>query len=170
MSLLKSEKQAEFTRLFEKYRLVVYRQAFRMTGSVWYAEEAVQEVFLRVWVYREKLVSIRNMRSWLFIVANHIVFNQLAKLSREKRIVAVCRHNIYTDLSDPMIPFKCRQLLAEAESKLTPRQKQIYHKAHVKGLSKKEIARDLNLSEFTISNHIKTSAFMVRNHILMRLK
>jgi len=159
-----------FTKLYNEYRVLVYEQVMRMTRSAWHAEEIVQEVFMRAWLYRNKIAAIRDIKSWLFIVTKRIIIDYVVKLSREKNFLSTYKRNAPVTNYDALVPFKCRQLLSEAEQQLSARQKQVYDMKFIKRLHQKEIARQLNISEFTAIHHIKTSASIVKNHILMRLE
>ena len=160
-----------FTSLYNNYQNFVWQQVFSMTRSAWHADEIVQEVFMRVWIHREKLAGIKNIKSWLFIVTRRIVFDYVVRLSRKKHFLATYKRNASeSNNDDALLLVKCRRLLAEAEQQLSPRQKQVYHLSHVKGIPKKQIAEILSISEFTAINHIKKSNFIVKSYVMARLE
>lgn len=167
---MKTPTYKAFTAIFEQHRLSVYNQAYRMTRSRWHAEEIVQEVFFKVWIHRNKIEEIRDIQSWLFIITRHLVFDYIVKISEERKFLATCKKSSSIHNSDALLPSKCRQLLMEAEKLLTPRQKQVYHMKRVEGLHNKDIARILNISEFTAKYHSNKSASIVKKHILTSLE
>lgn len=163
--------QEHFTDLFETHRAAVYQQVLRMTRSGWHAEEIVQDVFMRAWIHRDKWEAIADMRAWLFIITKRRVFDYVVKRSKEKSFYAVySRGEGMSQASDVLLPFQCCQLLSEAEQQLSPRQKEVYYMKHMKGVGQKEIARCLNISEFTAIRHIKSSISIVRKHVLLKLE
>ncbi len=50
-------------------------------------------------------------------------------------------------------------------SKVTPRQKEIFLLSREEGLSHKEIAQKLNISESTVNNHLVTTLKYLKSHI-----
>ena len=159
----------EFNELYHQYKDFVYQTAYRMTRSRYHAEETVQEVFARAWRHRVKLSVIADKKSWLFIITKRIVFDYVVKLSKEKKFLSTYNRNAFPDHSEALLPLKCRQLLAAAEQRLTPRQRQVFYMRQAQRLSKSEIARRLNISEATAVHHLKTSARIVKHHIWQKL-
>lgn len=160
-----------YTELFKKLSPVVYQQVIGMTGSTWHAEEIVQEVFMKAWIHREKLTGIENINSWFFIVTKRMVFNYVMKRSREKKFFTSYQQAPgLTYAEDSLLPEKCRRLLAEAEKKLTPRQKEVYYLKYIKGMKQEQIADCLHISKFTALHHIKDSVSIVREYVLMKLE
>jgi RNA polymerase sigma-70 factor (ECF subfamily) len=142
-----------------------------MTRSQWHAEEIVQEVFMRVWIHRSKIHSIKDIKSWLYIITKRIVFDYVVRLSKERNFLSMYKRSenvSYTD--DALLPARCRCLLAEAEKKLSPRQKEVYYLKQVKGLHQREIARILNIAVLTAVHYIKSSVSAVRKHVVMNLE
>ena len=71
--------QAEVAQLFEDARDDVYR--YLLTFGLYPAEaqEAAQEVFLRLYVTRKRNVNIQNPRAWIFRVAHNLGLRLRAK-------------------------------------------------------------------------------------------
>jgi RNA polymerase sigma factor (sigma-70 family) len=74
-----------FQKLFETHHATVYNHAYRMTASSWHSEEIAQDVFLRVWIHREKIASIKDMESWLFIMTKRFVVDYIRKKCRQQQ-------------------------------------------------------------------------------------
>ena len=68
-----------FRLLFERYWRSVYGVALAFTKSPGLAEEMVQDIFLRIWLKREKLSDVEKFDDYLFIVARNHIFNKLKK-------------------------------------------------------------------------------------------
>lgn len=157
--------------LYHTYRKKVYVQAICMTRSKWHAEEIVQEVFLKLCIHRAKLSTVKDIESWLYIVTKRIVFDYVVKISKEQSFLSSYkRSSAFYFVEDALLPQKCRRLLAEAEQKLSPRQKEVYYLKYVKGLHQKEIAKVLNIAELTALHHINSSVSTVRKYVLMNLE
>jgi RNA polymerase sigma-70 factor (ECF subfamily) len=168
--IMKAQEDLAFTRLFTDYRGKVYNQVYGMTRSAWHAEEMVQEVFMRVWIHRDKLAGIKDMNSWLFIITKRLAFDYFVKLSKERTTLKNFPRRGNADSSDAFFTRKCEQLLNEATQRLTPRLQEAFVLKYYKHCKKAEVARIMNISEYTAIHHIKKSAFLVRQYVLDKLE
>jgi RNA polymerase sigma-70 factor (ECF subfamily) len=68
---------AEFRDAFHRHKNVVFRYAFRMTGSASAAEDVVQDSFLALWRKPEAYVSTRGeMRAFLLGITRNLILKQ----------------------------------------------------------------------------------------------
>lgn len=149
----------------------VYHLAYRFTHCRWFAEEIRQEVFIRVWLHREKLPFVKDVRAWLNIITRRMTADFMVKRANEKRFFTwQFRTSRVAFIDDVSIPRRCLTLLAEAQSSLTRRQKDVFRLSYVHGLSRPEIARMLSIAEPTVLFFMKSSNRAVRRFIAERLE
>src|ERR1700749_3622832 len=67
----------------EQYRRDLTGYCYRMLGSAFEAEDAVQETMLRAWRSLDKFEGRAALKSWLYRIATNVCFDQLN--GREKR-------------------------------------------------------------------------------------
>jgi RNA polymerase sigma-70 factor (ECF subfamily) len=67
----------------EEYRRDLTGYCYRMLGSAFEAEDAVQETMLRAWRSLDRFEGRSALKSWLYRIATNVCFDALA--SREKR-------------------------------------------------------------------------------------
>src|SRR5215510_7525913 len=67
----------------EQYRGELTGYAYRMLGSPFEAEDAVQETFLRAWKAHERFEGRASLRSWLYRIATNVCLDMIG--SRERR-------------------------------------------------------------------------------------
>jgi RNA polymerase sigma-70 factor, ECF subfamily len=67
----------------EQFRSELTGYAYRMLGSPFEAEDAVQETFIRAWRSYDNFEGRSSLRSWLYRIATNVCLDLLA--SREKR-------------------------------------------------------------------------------------
>lgn len=155
-----------FRELFSRYHDSVYAYSLRITHSVCMAEDITQEVFLKLWLHREKLTELENLEAWIITVARNLCFNQLKKTAREKCIIGF-QPELYDGADVVSIEEKVEQRdlllkLREASAQLTPKEQIVYRLNKEQGLRKEEIARALNISQNTVKAHLTNALRKIR--------
>jgi RNA polymerase sigma-70 factor (ECF subfamily) len=78
-----SPASAALEQQLEEFRSELTGYAYRMLGSPFEAEDAVQETFIRAWRSYDRFEGRSSLRSWLYRIATNVCLDLLA--SREKR-------------------------------------------------------------------------------------
>ncbi|MGH3037975.1 MAG: sigma-70 family RNA polymerase sigma factor [Gaiellaceae bacterium] len=76
---------ADLERRFEEHRVELTAYSYRMLGSAFEAEDAVQETFIRAWRGYERFEGRAQLRSWLYRIATNVCLDLLAGRSRRAR-------------------------------------------------------------------------------------
>jgi RNA polymerase sigma-70 factor (ECF subfamily) len=79
--------EGAFARLLEPYRGELHAHCYRMLGSVYDAEDALQEASLRAWRGLGRFEGRSSLRSWLYTIATNTCLNAIAK--RPKRVLPI---------------------------------------------------------------------------------
>lgn len=147
-----------FKELFRRFQPALKKFAYSICHSQQEAEEAVDDVFLRVWQKRKTLDHIHNLRLYLYIATRNFSLNQL-RLHR--RNDALQLEDIKTDLefmgANPQELLLSRELedqLREAVAALPPQCRTIFKLVKEDGLKQKEVAELLHLQPKTVENQI----------------
>jgi RNA polymerase sigma-70 factor (ECF subfamily) len=76
---------AELEQSFEELRPELTAYAYRMLGSPFEAEDAVQETFIRAWRAYEGFEGRSSLRSWLYRIATNVCLDLLSGRQRRAR-------------------------------------------------------------------------------------
>ncbi|MBN9381779.1 MAG: RNA polymerase sigma-70 factor [Chitinophagaceae bacterium] len=146
-----------FATLFHHYRPKIYSYAFHLFRNIGLADELVQEVFLKVWLSRDKLPHILKFESWVFIIARNQVFDTLKHLAREAAARKQMAHFLDPEadlVEDHVLTKENEARLQHALNHLSPQQKLIFTLSRQEGMKHEEIASQLNISRNTVKTHL----------------
>jgi RNA polymerase sigma-70 factor (ECF subfamily) len=76
-----------FARLIEPYRRELHAHCYRMLGSVFDADDALQDTTLRAWRALGRFEGRSSLRSWLYTIATNTCLTQIQR--RPKRILPI---------------------------------------------------------------------------------
>jgi RNA polymerase sigma-70 factor, ECF subfamily len=76
---------ADLAATLERYRTELTGYAYRMLGSAFEAEDAVQETLLRAWRAHDRFEGRSQLRSWLYRIATNVCLDMLGSRQRRAR-------------------------------------------------------------------------------------
>jgi RNA polymerase sigma-70 factor (family 1) len=177
LQLLQRGDEAAFTEIYRRYWDRLFVVASHTLGSHQEAEEAVHDVFLKIWKMRETIVIRQTLRQYLAVAIKHEVIDRLRKQLRRRQLFekfeqgsAITQGSVITQGSliteDPTGDFiREKELAAELETTIRalPEKCQIvFRLSRGGGYSHREIARELGLSENTIESHMRRALHTLR--------
>ena len=143
--------------VFHHYRSKIYSYAFHLSGDTAQADELVQEVFLKVWLNRDKLPHVLRFENYLFTIARNQVFDMLKTIAREsefRRQIAGFLDAGANPVEDQLLNRENELRLRQALDQLPPRQRLIFTLSRSQGMKHEEIADHLNISRHTVKTHL----------------
>lgn len=168
LSLLAEDSEYAFQLVFERYYNLVYRSALLYVKSHSFAEDVVQEVFLKIWMQRKDLSAISSLQSWIYTLTRNYTINSLKKLACEwtARKKWSGKHDVSESTADHKIRNdQFNKLYREALEKLPSQQQRVFLLAREKGLSYAAIASQLSLSVLTVKTHMARALAFIRTYL-----
>jgi len=148
-----------FDALYSMYAHRLYGFILKLTKSDADTKEIVQDVFVKLWLNREKITPDSSFQSFLFTIAKNIAINKFrANISSPVFVDYVDYLNeksLYGDDITEKINYDDFKLkLVQAKNHLNNTQKMIFELSKELGYSNTEVAQKLDLSEQTVKNQL----------------
>jgi len=149
--------EAAFVQLFDKYSAKVYNVAYKFLDSREQAEEIVQDVFMDVWISKDKMAEVLNLNAYILGMVRKKVYDAYRQKSSFAQLIKELSDNPQTEnaVERNMQEREYEILLQRALAKLPHHQQEIFRLAREEGLSHEEIAKKLNLSRLSVKAHMK---------------
>ncbi|MCO6491079.1 MAG: RNA polymerase sigma-70 factor [Phaeodactylibacter sp.] len=153
--------------LFYRFQPMLVAYAHRYLRSEEDAREAVQDVFLGVWNNRGHLQLDEGLRSYLFTATRNKALNYLEK----RKIEAVPLEAVYQQESrnpgveEQLQAEELQAVIYDEVNRLPERCREVFLLSRSEGLSYKEIAERLSLSEKTVENQISIALKRLRARV-----
>lgn len=165
LELLKSGSSSSFEVLYHRYNAKLYNFIMKVSrGDGYMAEELVQRTFIKVWETKEYINPEKSFISYLCTIAKNMLLNEYEHQTIQFIYQEYVKVNISADDTSTEKQVE-KNLLEEYIDKLTdklpPKRKEIFILSRKEGLSNKEIAKRLQITESTIETQLsKALAFM----------
>jgi RNA polymerase sigma-70 factor (family 1) len=160
--------EVAFRELFERYSDNIYGVAMAYTKSAGSAEEIVQDVFVKIWMNRNKLMQVERFDDYLFIVARNYILNYLRNNKKNKQFTTQLLDHFgeYTITpEDEFLVKESQKLIEQAVAALPPQQQMVYELRRRQDLSLEQIAGQMNISRNTARNHLNQALKQIREHL-----
>lgn len=176
------EKQDEwaFNEIVNRYGEKIHRLAYRITNNVRYADDLLQEVFIRL---VEKLHTFRQeakFSTWLYRVAMHAILGFLKKQNDYEKRISLAASQAYHgngnasgfEIKD--WSYSVDRILLEREgveqidkalSELPEKYRIVFHLRDVEGLSNPEVGKVLELSLPAVKSRLHRARLYLRERL-----
>ncbi|MDR1558041.1 MAG: RNA polymerase sigma-70 factor [Tannerellaceae bacterium] len=134
-------------------------------------ESILQEIYLNLWASRKSINADKNFESYLFAIVRNMVTDVMRKrLHKQKHL-----EELYSQLKEEhensldtlaMVEYsELEKKIFELIEKLPEKRQLIFKLNRIDGLTYKEIARKLNVSENTVDLQIRSALSFLRNEM-----
>lgn len=153
---LREGNEAAFAYIYNAFVGKVYNFTTLYITDFVEIEDVVQEVFIKLWEMRSAIDENRSIEGLLFIITRNLIFNQSRKSFNEavfkETLLNTVYEPYYTDNSVEVNDLK--KYIEQLIQRLPPRQQEVFRMSRNEGLSHKEIAERLSISEKGVERHI----------------
>ncbi|MCX2452243.1 RNA polymerase sigma-70 factor [Pedobacter sp. PLR] len=166
--LLKQDNEEAFTLLYQRYwKRMLHKVVFKLLSEA-DAEEIVQDAFLDIWRNRHKLQIHNTFHTYIAAIVRYKI---MAKMAGNKKLVydhveEINQLNVIDDSTQQWIEFSNLQREIEMSVKALPEKCQlVFRMSRESGLTNKQIANNLGLSQKNIEAHISRALKFLRTSI-----
>ncbi len=163
LSSLSMGSKKAFDAFFKAYYPKILQFVMHFCVDKQEAESLVQDLFMNLWVKRDKLGEIKNLDNYLYISARN------ATIRFVKQSFIYCDDNIANDLPSETLNGDMKLCYEELygfvmrEINSMPEQRRrIFLMSRVDGMSNSEIAQRLGISKRTVESHISLALATLR--------
>lgn len=159
-----SELQDQVAQLYIETREDVYRYLLTLGVHPPKAQEAVQEVFLRLYTSLKKGEKIESMRGWVFRVAHNYGLKVRARQNVEQKFDPAFEAQLRSpavSAERDLLDREKMSLLHEAVETLSEQQKRVLF-LRMKGLRYPEIAATLGISASAVGEFLRRALLRLR--------
>ncbi len=146
-----------FASFYDRYHVYIYHLSLKFLKSSEMAEEAVQDVFLKVWEHRAALDPERSVKGYLVRCCRNHLINLLAKKGPEFQSIdrSECEEiaDCYSPI-DKIILEDYTELAEKGIAALPPQRQKVFRMYRFENRSLEEIASELGTTKGTIKDHL----------------
>lgn len=168
IALLAEDSQLALEELFNYYYPQLYNFSKAFLKSDDGIDDILQEVFLKIWRNRKKIRSNNTFKSYIFTIAQNLLLNELRSRLNDKKMKDKLGKLVVAEeyLSFQQLEYKeLERKIDQAVESLPEKQKEIFLKSRLDGLSYKEIAEELGVTTKTIEYHISQAIRLIKNQL-----
>ncbi len=161
-----------FTELFNYWQPILASYVYRISKSRELTAELVQDVFLSVWVYREKLRRVESFKAYLFTICRNKSLTALRRQLRELNIINEWNklHHDTSALQSTDNPLHEKlEFMDEAIAGLTSRQREVYRLHRHERLTYQQIADKLGIGKESVKTHLEHAVRHIRKYLENRI-
>lgn len=170
--LIKAGDHTAFALLFHQYKEVLFRHAYKILRDLDETEDVVQELFTEIWEKRAQLPEQVYVSSYLYRATRNKVLNKLNRGKViDKYLDHVTQNNppFHEQTESWVLEKELRAIIDQEIAHLPERMRHIFQLSRQEGLSHKEIAALLNISEGTSKLQVSNALKILKNKLLQAI-
>jgi len=165
---LKSGDKHAFSIIYEKYHKQIHVISLKYLKDESIAKDVVQEIFIKLWTYRENLKEELSLKGFLIRSVHNLVLNTIRNKKTEilKHIEIAHRSENVTRLGDEELILSEYSSIAEKGiNELSPARQMIFRMRSYQGLSNQEVAVKLGISINTVKFQFSQASKFLRKYL-----
>lgn len=156
--LLKSDDRAAFTEIYDRYKRLLFLNAYNKLRNQQEAEDVIHEIFASLWSRRLTLTFSGHLAGYLYTSVRNRVLDHYSQQHKESVYIQSLQK--FIDEGESVTDYLVREnemnAMIDREIALLPKKmREVFELSRKAELSHKEIADKLNISEQTVRKHVQ---------------
>ncbi len=164
--LAKNDEEA-FREIYFRYKDKLWYYCLNFLKSEDECDDMVQEVFIRLWEMRHFVEPDLSFSSFLYTMTRNRILNYFRDMNVEAQVLkALAQKQKQSEgtVESELIFSDYQRILTDAIEKLPTQRKRIFNMSRIDSLSHKEIATLLDISVYTVQEHISESLRYIKEY------
>ncbi|WP_316793920.1 RNA polymerase sigma-70 factor [Pedobacter frigoris] len=143
----------------------------RTAKSAALTEDVVHDTFIKVWESRHKIDCEQPFKPYLYTIARRHLLNLLKRAQHEVSILEEIKQNVVHEenSTELLIDYtESSAIFIEAINRLPEQRKEVFIRCRIQGLTYKQAAAELGISESTVNNQMVKAFKSIRSFIAFR--
>lgn len=160
--------ESSFCELYALYKGRLIYFAMRFLKSSEFAEDVFQDAFASVWENRRFINPHQPFAPYIYTIIKNRILNLLAGIEKESELKQKLLANAIDNTNDTanrLLESDYNELFQKALETLTKQQRRVFELSRIQHKSHKEIAEELNISIYTVQQHISSSLKLIREYL-----
>ncbi len=158
--------QTAFDILFKEFYAKVHRFVFMLLKNNDDADDVTQMIFTKLWTKRERLATVNDFDSYLFILSKYTTINFISASKVIPIDIDALPDVISKSSPHDDVVAKDLQLLIDMVVENMPTQRQtIYRMSREQHMKNEDIAQTLGLQKKTVENHLNLALKEIKKAI-----
>lgn len=169
LNKLRENDSGAFKEIYQLYYKKVLTFAASMLGNENDAEEIAQEVFTAIWQQRQSIQISGSIKSYILGIAHHKCFSFIRERIRGEAFVKYQMENkteFEFVMEDKIFASELMAKYTNLLEKLPEKRRNIFLLSRQDGLTYRQIAQKLNISEHTVDMNIRQAIQFFKENLL----
>ncbi len=166
--LSKGDREA-FYAIYQSYSKPMYLRMMNMVRDADVVEDLLQDLFIKLWIKRETLDTEKSFQSYMYTVAQNLVYNYFRKISNEQALIKsliVTGADHWLNGSELLENKQAREMLQMAINQLTSQRKQVFNLVKIDGKTYEEAGEIMGISRATVNTHMTKATQSIKEYLL----
>jgi RNA polymerase sigma-70 factor (ECF subfamily) len=163
---LREGSEKDFDALYKLYRERLYGTVYNLIKSHEFAEEILQDVFIKIWLNRSSIDLSKSFSAYLDTIAKNTVYDYFRKIASDnakiEQLILIMKKCEPANAESLIALKEVQSHLDDILFKLPQKCREVYVLCRIEGRSHEEVSKLLNISKSTINNHIMKASRIVK--------
>jgi RNA polymerase sigma-70 factor (ECF subfamily) len=171
MSRVASGDEAAISELYERFGALVFKAARQVLNSRAEAEDASQEIFVRLWKTADRFDPRRaRLVTWVMLIARRHLIDRLRRKVARPEVLGLETENEggfipEGSTKEPVVPVESNPALAARIQELPALQREVIERTYLKGFTLREVSEQLNAPLGTVKSALSRGLARLRERM-----